>query len=147
MFAGLKETLDGEWVPKEGKYYAFDMPDEPGDHDQRCRTLVEFASRQIRGLVIMDHYEANFAEVYVAPHAKRPRALSSNAAPATTPSNAALQQRHAIGSSAASRGTSFSRGPRTAVPFATHPKCVGVSTEARKTAAQPAHLSMYLSTA
>jgi ATP-dependent DNA ligase len=23
MFAGVSETLDGEWVPKEGKYYAF----------------------------------------------------------------------------------------------------------------------------
>jgi hypothetical protein len=31
MFKGLDETLDGEWVPKEGKYYAFDLPDAPGE--------------------------------------------------------------------------------------------------------------------
>jgi ATP-dependent DNA ligase len=26
MFKGVVETLDGEWVPKQAKYYAFDLP-------------------------------------------------------------------------------------------------------------------------
>jgi hypothetical protein len=66
MFARVSETLDGEWVPKEGKYYAFDLPDEPGDYDHRYRTLSAAASLKIPGLVILDRYEANFPEVYAA---------------------------------------------------------------------------------
>src|SRR5437870_7651479 len=52
MFVGIAETLDGEWVPKEGKYYAFDVPDEPGDYDHRSRVLCQLASLKIPGLVI-----------------------------------------------------------------------------------------------
>jgi ATP-dependent DNA ligase len=66
MFAGLAETLDGEWMPKEGKYYAFDLPDEPGDYDHRCRSLSALASLEIPAFVILDRYEAHFAEVYAA---------------------------------------------------------------------------------
>jgi hypothetical protein len=40
MFAGVGETLDGEWAPKEGKYYVFDVPDEPGDYDHRCSAAI-----------------------------------------------------------------------------------------------------------
>jgi ATP-dependent DNA ligase len=65
-FAGLKQTLDGEWLAKEGKYYAFDVPDEPGDYDHRCKVLCELASLKIPGLIIMDRYEASFPEVYEA---------------------------------------------------------------------------------
>jgi ATP-dependent DNA ligase len=64
MFAGLKETLDGEWVAKEGKYYAFDLPDEPGDYDHRSRVLCDLASLKIPGLIILEHYEVHFPEVY-----------------------------------------------------------------------------------
>jgi hypothetical protein len=39
MFKDVVETLDGEWVPKEGKYYAFDLPDAAGDFDNRFRAL------------------------------------------------------------------------------------------------------------
>jgi ATP-dependent DNA ligase len=66
MFSGLKETLDGEWVPKAGTYYAFDLPDEPGDYDHRSRALGGFASLKIPGLIILDRYEAHFPEVYAA---------------------------------------------------------------------------------
>jgi len=66
MFAGLNETLDGEWVAKEGKYYAFDLPDEPGDYDKRSRLLCELAPLKIAGLIILDRYEAHFPEVYTA---------------------------------------------------------------------------------
>jgi ATP-dependent DNA ligase len=66
MFPGFAETLDGEWVPKEGKYYAFDLPDEPGDYDRRCRTLSGFASLKIPDLIILERYEAHFPEVYAA---------------------------------------------------------------------------------
>ncbi len=64
MFAGRKETLDGEWVVQEGTYYAFDLPDEPGDYDHRARVLCELASLKITGLFILDRYEAHFPEVY-----------------------------------------------------------------------------------
>jgi ATP-dependent DNA ligase len=66
MFAGVKETLDGEWVAKEGKYYAFDLPDERGDYDHRSRVLCELASLKIAGLTVLDRYEAHFPEAYAA---------------------------------------------------------------------------------
>ncbi len=64
MFAGLDETLDGEWVPKEGKYYAFDLPDEPGDYDRRSKVLCELTNLKIPGLIILRSYDAHFAQVY-----------------------------------------------------------------------------------
>jgi ATP-dependent DNA ligase len=66
MFAGVEETLDGEWVAEEGKYYTFDLPDEPGDYDHRSRVLCELASLKIPSLIILDRYEAHFPEVYAA---------------------------------------------------------------------------------
>jgi ATP-dependent DNA ligase len=66
MFVGVGETLDGESVTKEGKYHAFDLPDEPGDYDHRCKILCELASLKIPGLIILDRYEAHFPEVYAA---------------------------------------------------------------------------------
>jgi ATP-dependent DNA ligase len=66
MFAELAETLDGEWVAKEGKYYAFDLPDEPGDYDRRCATLSALPSLKLPGLIILDRYEAHVPEVYAA---------------------------------------------------------------------------------
>jgi ATP-dependent DNA ligase len=69
MFKGLDVTLDGEWVPEEKKYYAFDLPDEPGDLDHRTKTLLASMSWKIPSLVIVESYEAHFAQVY----AKSPR--------------------------------------------------------------------------
>ena len=55
MFKGVDETLDGEWVPKEGKYYAFDLPDEPGDFDERYRALCKLAALKTPGVVPCGH--------------------------------------------------------------------------------------------
>jgi ATP-dependent DNA ligase len=63
---GVEGDADGEWVPKERKYYAFDLPDQPGDYDHRCKVLCELASPKIPGLIILDRYEAHFPEVYAA---------------------------------------------------------------------------------
>jgi ATP-dependent DNA ligase len=64
MFAGFEETLDGEWVLKEGKYYAFDLPDHPGDFDERSRALRKVAAFKISGLAIVDSYGGHFARIY-----------------------------------------------------------------------------------
>ena len=69
MFAGLDVTLDGEWVAQEGRYHAFDMPDEPGDLDRRTGVLKQLPSRNIPGLVIVETFGGHFAQVY----AKLPR--------------------------------------------------------------------------
>src|SRR5262245_22003767 len=66
MFAGLVETLDGEWVPKDGKYYAFDLSDQQGDYDKRAGTLMELTSLKIPGLIILSGYDAQFAQVYAS---------------------------------------------------------------------------------
>src|SRR5262245_3871058 len=71
MFAGFDQTLDGEWVAQEGRYHAFDMPDEPGDLDHRAGVLREMAYRNIAGLVVVESFDGHFAQVY----AKLPREL------------------------------------------------------------------------
>jgi ATP-dependent DNA ligase len=63
MFKGVDVTLDGGWVPGEG-YHAFDLPDEPGDLDQRLRLLVGLGALKIPGLTFVRSYEAHFAQVY-----------------------------------------------------------------------------------
>jgi ATP-dependent DNA ligase len=64
MFAGVDHTLDGEWVPKDSKYYAFDLPDQPGDLDHRTRVLAQQTSLSIPGLIILGRYNAHFPRVY-----------------------------------------------------------------------------------
>jgi ATP-dependent DNA ligase len=69
MFKGVEETLDGEWVPKEGKYYAFDLPDQPGDFDERYRALCKLAVLKTPGVVLVDTYGGHFARIYAGlPH-------------------------------------------------------------------------------
>jgi ATP-dependent DNA ligase len=64
IFAGLDQTLDGEWVAKEGKYYAFDLPDQPGDLDDRSKVLAELAFLKLPGVVILGNCGANFLQAY-----------------------------------------------------------------------------------
>jgi ATP-dependent DNA ligase len=66
MFAGFEETLDGEWVSKEGKYYAFDLPDQPGDLDERSNALRKIACLKIPGIIILDSYGGHFARIYAS---------------------------------------------------------------------------------
>jgi ATP-dependent DNA ligase len=64
MFKDVEATLDGEWVSKEGKYYAFDLPDAPGDFDERLRTLCKLAVLKNPGVVLVDTYGGHFARIY-----------------------------------------------------------------------------------
>jgi ATP-dependent DNA ligase len=66
MFKGLDETLDGEWVPREGKYYAFDVPDEPGDLDERYRALSQLAVFKTSSSSPVDTYRGHFARIYAS---------------------------------------------------------------------------------
>jgi ATP-dependent DNA ligase len=66
MFKGLDETLDGEWVPKKGKYCAFDLPDQPGDYDHRAKTLSELTRLKVPGLIILSSYDTRFAQAYAS---------------------------------------------------------------------------------
>jgi ATP-dependent DNA ligase len=63
-FKGVAETLDGEWVPKDGKYYAFDLPEAPGDFDDRFRALCKLAALKSPGVVLVDSYGGHFARIY-----------------------------------------------------------------------------------
>ena len=63
MFKDFPTTLDGEWVLKEGIFYAFDLPDEPGDYDQRSLALNELAGDRIPGLAILSRYYGHFTDV------------------------------------------------------------------------------------
>jgi ATP-dependent DNA ligase len=53
-------------VLKEGKYYALDLPDHPGDFDERSRPLRRLASVKISRLVILDSYGGHFARIYAS---------------------------------------------------------------------------------
>jgi ATP-dependent DNA ligase len=64
MFAGFEETLDGEWVSKEGKYYAFDLPDHAGDFDARRRALCKLSVPKVTSFVLLDTYSGHFARIY-----------------------------------------------------------------------------------
>jgi hypothetical protein len=64
MFKGRDETLDGEWVQKEGKYYAFDLPDQPGDLDERFRALCRLAIFKTPGVALLESYGGHFARIY-----------------------------------------------------------------------------------
>jgi ATP-dependent DNA ligase len=64
MFKGLNETLDGEWVPREKKYYAFDLPDQLGDYDARSKGLCRLWSLRIPRLIILGRYDVHFPRVY-----------------------------------------------------------------------------------
>ena len=66
MFVDLDETLDGEWVPKEGKYHAFDLPDQQCDFDHRAKDLSELTAFKIPSLIIVGSYDAHFAQVYAS---------------------------------------------------------------------------------
>jgi ATP-dependent DNA ligase len=61
LFKGVDETLDGEWVPKEGKYYAFDLPDASGDFDTRHAALCKLKKA---GVVLVDTYRGHFSRIY-----------------------------------------------------------------------------------
>src|SRR5262245_8924461 len=60
MFNSLDVTLDGEWVPHERKYYAFDLPDEAGDYDHRAEALLAALSWKVPGLVIVENHATQF---------------------------------------------------------------------------------------
>jgi hypothetical protein len=66
MFKGVVETLDGEWVPKKAKYYAFDLPDAAGDFDERVRTLRKLEVLRRPGVMLVDTYEGHFARIYAS---------------------------------------------------------------------------------
>jgi ATP-dependent DNA ligase len=66
MFRGVEETLDGEWVSKEGKYYAFDLPDELGDFDERHLALCKLAILKTPGVALVDTYGGHFARIYAS---------------------------------------------------------------------------------
>jgi ATP-dependent DNA ligase len=41
ILAEIPQTLDGEWVPASGTFFAFDLPDCPLDYDVRRRELAK----------------------------------------------------------------------------------------------------------
>jgi ATP-dependent DNA ligase len=64
MFAGMNETLDGEWVLEGGTYHAFDLPDHPGDLDDRFRALCRLAIFKVPGVALLESYGGHFARIY-----------------------------------------------------------------------------------
>jgi ATP-dependent DNA ligase len=54
----------GTVQPKDGKYYAFDLPEAPGDLDDRFRALCKLAALQSPDVVVVDSYGGHFARIY-----------------------------------------------------------------------------------
>jgi ATP-dependent DNA ligase len=64
LVAGIPETLDAEWVPGDGEFYLFDLPDHPGSYDDRRRAMIEIEERRIPRLHLMASYTCNFPNIY-----------------------------------------------------------------------------------
>lgn len=64
ILAGVEETLDGEWVPGDGIFYVFDLPDHQGDHDERSAVLAGMDLFGLSGVAIVPLYRAHFPQTY-----------------------------------------------------------------------------------
>jgi hypothetical protein len=105
MFKGLDETLDGEWVPTEGKYYAFDLPDEPGDSTLASECCPGSKPSRLRVWSSWTPTGVTSRGFMGCCHGRQPRARFSSAAQACAPSSPAHPRRLAIGSNGGLHGT------------------------------------------
>lgn len=65
LLAGVNCAIDGEWIQDGDLFYAFDLPDQPGDYDARSRALdayIEVVGRA--GVIAVTRFPVGFTEAY-----------------------------------------------------------------------------------
>lgn len=68
LLAGVNVTLDGEWLRQEGVFYAFDLPDHPGDYAARRDALLALVVSSIHNdrIRCVDSLRSDFGKAYAA---------------------------------------------------------------------------------